>query len=108
MEPERSLRSQLLQWLTSLGAVTRVASRAVLVGQDLSTADGIIDLTDTPVAPETVKTLSANEVNITYNDAEGNPISDTSELWQQSNWKEFLFNGQDSGEMAEFTLGYAE
>ena len=81
----------------------RVASRAVLVGQDLSTADGIIDLTDTPVAPETVKTLSANEVNITYNDAEGNPISDTSELWQQSNWKEILFNGQDSGEMAEFS-----
>ena len=85
----------------------RTASRAVLVGQDLSTADAIIDLTDTPTAPETSSILTPDDgiESITF-DNEYLTDSDGSELWQQSNWESLLFDGDTSGNMAEFMWYY--
>lgn len=81
------------------------ATRAVFVGQDLSTADAIIDPTQQPTAPETENILSVNDIkNISFtNDVKAN--MDGSELWQQSNWKTILFDGDKAG-LAEFKYYY--
>jgi len=78
------------------------ATQALLVGQDLSTANAIIDETAKPVPPETENILGLSDIaSITFdNDVKTN--MDGSELWQQSNWKDLLFDGDRTGPMAEF------
>ncbi len=77
-------------------------TQAILVGQDLSTVDAIIDETTKPVAPDTENILGVDDIaSITFdNDVETD--MDGSELWQQTNWKDLLFDGDRSGAMAEF------
>ena len=85
----------------------RVASSATLVGQDLSTVDAIIDLTDKPEAPETSSILTpGNGIESITFDNEHLANSDGSELWEQSNWQTLLFDGATSGSMAEFKWYY--
>ena len=85
----------------------RVASSATLVGQDLSTVDAIIDLTDKPEAPETSSILTpGNGIESITFDNEHLTNSDGSELWQQGNWQNLLFDGVTSGSMAEFKWYY--
>lgn len=85
----------------------RVASSATLVGQDLSTVDAIIDLTDKPEAPETSSILTpGNGIESITFDNEHLTNSDGSELWEQSNWQTLLFDGATSGSMAEFKWYY--
>lgn len=85
----------------------RVASSATLVGQDLSTVDAIIDLTDKPEAPETSSILTpGNGIESIAFDNEHLTNSDGSELWEQSNWQTLLFDGATSGSMAEFKWYY--
>ena len=87
----------------------RVASSAVLVGQDLSTVDAIIDLTDTPTLPETSSVLKpGNGIESITFDNEHLDGSDGSELWEQSDWESILFDGATSGNMAEFMWYYGE
>lgn len=77
------------------------ATRAILVGQDLSTADAIIDATITPTPPETESILGGNDIAaVTFkNDVSDNV--DPAKLWQQTNWKDLLLDG-DLTSMAEF------
>ena len=83
----------------------RVASSATLVGQDLSTVDAIIDLTDKPEAPATSSILTpGNGIESITFDNEHLTNSDGSELWQQGDWQTLLFDGATSGSMAEFKL----
>ena len=103
MAQERLQRSRFRQMLTLPGGNDRVASSATLVGQDLSTVDAIIDLTDKPEAPETSSILTpGNGIESITFDNEHLTNSDGSELWQQGNWQNLLFDGVTSGSMAEF------
>ncbi|MEG2507583.1 MAG: glycoside hydrolase family 31 protein, partial [Longicatena sp.] len=78
------------------------ATKAVLVGQDLSTVDAIIDYTEQPTVPDAMTTLTA--ANITDTEAK-DPITgdavDQKVLWQQAGWLAGLFNGKMSND-AEF------
>ncbi|WP_289731713.1 discoidin domain-containing protein [Thomasclavelia cocleata] len=78
------------------------ATRAIVVGQDLSKADALIDITQVPTAPETQNVLGVSDfANVSFsNDVKENMTGD--ELWQQSNWKDILFDGDTSGTLAEF------
>lgn len=78
------------------------ATRALLVGQDLSKGDALIDITQEPTAPKTENILGLSDIaSISFtNDVKEN--MDGSELWQQSNWKDILFDGDKTGAMAEF------
>lgn len=78
------------------------ATRALLVGQDLSKGDALIDITQEPTAPETENILGVNDIaSISFtNDVKENMTG--SELWQQSNWKDILFDGDKTGSLAEF------
>lgn len=83
-------------------------TQALLVGQDLSTVDAIIDETTTPVAPVTENILSINDIaSITF-DNDIKTDMDGSELWQQSDWKSLLFDGDRTGGMAEFKWYFAD
>ncbi|WP_278567556.1 discoidin domain-containing protein [Amedibacillus dolichus] len=73
---------------------------AALVGQDLSYEDGMIDYSQKPEAPVTKKVLTKAEAPVTFA-TEGTAVQG-SELWQQSNWNDLLFDGNTSGSMAEF------
>ncbi len=88
---------------------SRNATKAILVGQDMSTTDAIIDLTQKPSVPETHKVLTPgdgiSEITFTNEHMENNTGST---LWQQSNWKDIMFDGLTSGEMAEFKWYYAD
>ncbi len=86
---------------------SRNATKAILVGQDMSTTDAIIDLTQKPEVSETHKVLTPGEgiSEITFTN-EHLTNDDGSALWQQSNWKEIMFDGQTSGSMAEFMWYY--
>src|SRR5699024_10094515 len=85
----------------------RVASSATLVGQDLSTVDAIIDLTDKPEAPATSSILTpGNGIESITVDNEHLTNSDGSERWQQGDWQTLLFDGATSGSMAEFMWYY--
>ena len=75
-------------------------SGAAVVGQDLSYADARIDYSQKPEVPETKKVLTKAEAPVTFN-TEGTPV-EGSELWQQSNWNDLLFDGDNSGNLAEF------
>ena len=78
------------------------ATQAIVVGQDLSKADALIDITQEPTAPETKAILGLNDIkSITFDNDEKQGM-DGSELWQQSNWRELLFDGDKSGALAEF------
>lgn len=77
------------------------ATKATIVGQDLSSADAIIDMADKPVAPVTKKVLNKEEVSISFTNPKG-PVENVNKIWQQSNWKDLLFDGNDGGDMAEF------
>ncbi len=106
----------LINGTTKLGSVTIKAtkdfvwdvqaSRATLVGQDMSTTDAIIDVTDVPTAPETENILSQNDIEtITFsNDVKENIPGE--DLWQQANWEDLLFDG-DKGALAEFKWYFA-
>ena len=84
------------------------ATQAIVVGQDLSKADALIDITQEPTAPETKKVLGLNDIkSITFDNDKKQGMTG-SELWQQSNWKEILFDGKTSGDMAEFKWYFAE
>lgn len=84
------------------------ATRALLVGQDLSTVDAIIDETTKPVPPETENILSVSDIaSITF-DNDVKTDMDGSELWQQDNWKDILFDGDRNGGMAEFKWYFAD
>lgn len=78
------------------------ATRAVVVGQDLSKADALIDITQVPTAPETKNILGSSDfASITFsNDVKENMTGD--ELWQQSNWRDLLLDGDKGGTLAEF------
>ena len=78
------------------------ATRAVVVGQDLSKADALIDITQVPTPPETQNVLGVSDfANISFsNDVKQDMTGD--ELWQQSNWKDLLFDGDIGGTLAEF------
>ena len=87
------------------------ATRAVVVGQDLSKADALIDITQVPTAPETKNILGSSDfASITFsNDVKENMTGD--ELWQQSNWRDLLLDGDKGGTLAEFICyltSYAE
>ena len=73
---------------------------AAVVGQDLSYENAMIDYSQTPEAPETKKVLTKDEAPVTFA-TEGTPVTGT-ELWQQGNWNDLLFDGDTSGSMAEF------
>ena len=79
------------------------ATQAVVVGQDLSKADALIDITQEPTAPETKYILQSEDIaSITF-DNDVKQDMDGSELWHQSNWRELLFDGDKSGSaLAEF------
>ena len=78
------------------------ATRAVVVGQDLSKADALIDITQVPTPPETQNVLGVSDfANISFsNDVKEDMTGN--ELWQQSNWKDLLFDGDTGGTLAEF------
>ena len=84
------------------------ATRAVVVGQDLSKADALIDITQVPTPPETQNILGVSDfANISFsNDVKENMTGD--ELWQQSNWKDILFDGDTSGTLAEFKWYFSD
>lgn len=86
---------------------SRNATKAILVGQDMSTTDAIIDLTQKPSVPETHKVLTPGDgiSEITFTN-EHLTNDDGTALWQQSNWKEIMFDGTTSGSMAEFMWYY--
>ena len=73
---------------------------AALVGQDLSYENGVIDYTQKPEAPVTKKVLTKAEAPVTFA-TEGTAVQGT-ELWQQPNWNDLLFDKDTSGNMAEF------
>lgn len=76
-------------------------SRAILVGQDLTTIDARIDQTQVPTAPETKYTLKESDItSVQFNNEQGTNI-DSAKLWQQSNWKTILLDG-DTSNLAEF------
>lgn len=80
----------------------KVMSRAQLVGQDLATVDAKIDDSQTPQVPETINVLKESDIkSIKFSNSESDDIAG-SDLWQQSNWKSLLFNGDTSGALAEF------
>ena len=84
------------------------ATQAIVVGQDLSKADALIDITQEPTAPETKAILGLNDIkSITFDNDKKQGMTG-SELWQQSNWKEILFDGKTSGDMAEFKWYFPE
>ena len=66
----------------------------------MSYADARIDYSQKPEVPETKKVLTKAEAPVTFN-TEGTPV-EGSELWQQSNWNDLLFDGDNSGNLAEF------
>lgn len=74
---------------------------AMLVGKDLSTIDAKVDESIKPEAPETKSVLTAKEVAMTFKNDLG-AAADGSNIWQQSNWKSILFDGNNSGNGAEF------
>lgn len=76
------------------------ATKAVVVGQDLSYKNAIVDGTE-PVAPETTKALTADEVDFSFTNDKG-PVTEPNNIWQQSNWKTLLFDGDKTNSMAEF------
>ncbi|MGX8850248.1 discoidin domain-containing protein [Amedibacillus sp. YH-ame10] len=77
-------------------------THAVLVGQDLTTVNATIDNTIEPIAPETVNILKASDLkSIAFDNDVKKDIKGT-DLWQQSDWKEILFDGKTSGTLAEF------
>ncbi|MBS6116160.1 discoidin domain-containing protein [Thomasclavelia spiroformis] len=78
------------------------ATQAIVVGQDLSKADALIDITQEPTAPETKAILGLDDIETITFDNDEKQGMDGSELWQQSNWKELLFDGDKSGTLAEF------
>ena len=84
----------------------RVASSATLVGQDLSTVDAIIDLTDKPEAPETSSILTPGNgiESITFDNEHLTNSDGSGPVWEQSNWQTLLFDGATSGSMAELRV----
>lgn len=77
------------------------ATHAVLVGQDLSKTDALIDNTITPVPPKTVNLLSFGDIQaIATKDIDGT-VLDSKNIWQQSNWNNILMDG-DKTQLAEF------
>ena len=78
------------------------ATQAIVVGQDLSKADALIDITQEPTAPETKAILGLDDIETITFDNDEKQGMDGSELWQQSNWRELLFDGDKSGALAEF------
>ncbi len=77
------------------------ASRATLVGQDMSTTDAIIDVTDKPTAPETENILGLDAIESISFSNDVQDVIDGTDLWQQSNWQDILFDGDKAG-LAEF------
>ena len=70
--------------------------------------DALIDITQEPTAPETKNVLGLNDIkSITFDNDKKQGMTG-SELWQQSNWKEILFDGKTSGDMAEFKWYFPE
>ncbi|MFV0380720.1 MAG: discoidin domain-containing protein, partial [Breznakia sp.] len=78
------------------------ATRALLVGQDLSTTDAMIDDSFVPTPPETEYILKQSDIKSIDFDNDVKQNIDGSELWQQGNWKDILFDGDTSGGLAEF------
>ncbi|MDF9825451.1 alpha-glucosidase (family GH31 glycosyl hydrolase) [Breznakia sp. PF5-3] len=78
------------------------ATRALLVGQDLSTADALIDSTQIPEAPKTEYILQQKDISAISFDNAVKQNMDGSELWQQDGWKTLLFDGDRNGDLAEF------
>lgn len=78
------------------------ATRANVIGQDLSVGDALIDNTIVPEVPETENILSKNNIkSITFkNDVKESLTGE--ELFQQSNWKDLLFDGDKTGSLVEF------
>ena len=81
------------------------ATKAIVVGQDLSVADAIIDASQVPTAPETTEILGLDEIEAVKFMQDGDEVS-ADALWQQTNWKDILFDGDTSGNMAEFKWYY--
>ena len=75
---------------------------AALVGEDLSYENGMIDYSQQPEAPVTKKVLTKAEAPVTFA-TEGTEVQE-SELWQQNNWNDLLFDKvtSDPTKMAEF------
>ena len=73
---------------------------AALVGEDLSYENGMIDYSQKPEAPVTKKVLTKAEAPVTFA-TEGTAVQG-SELWQQNNWNDLLFDKDTSGSLAEF------
>lgn len=80
------------------------ATAAIVVGQDLSVNDAIIDITDVPEAPETEKVLTKQEAPVSFTKKDGSSVTkdELSQMWQQGNWNDILFDGNTAGDMAEF------
>ncbi|TDW16846.1 alpha-glucosidase (family GH31 glycosyl hydrolase) [Breznakia blatticola] len=83
-------------------------SRAQLVGQDLTEIDARIDESQTPQVPETVNVLNEADIkSIKFSNSESADIPGA-DLWQQSDWKTRLFDGDKTGELAEFKWYHSE
>lgn len=110
-------KQDLINGTGSLGSVTiravrdftwdTKATRALLVGQDLSKADALIDYTKVPTAPETKYTLKRSDISAISFDNDVKQSMTGSELFQQTNWDTLLFDGDKSGSLVEFKWYFA-
>ena len=84
------------------------ASRAILVGQDLSIGDGVIDITQVPTTPETETIVGRDSIGDVVTSLPDGTVVAPETLWQNSgNWLANLTDG-DLATNSEFKWYFKE